>query len=256
MLFRSFDSYTPLPTDPYPEELISFFEGKPVLDERKLRSQIESCRACGPHVQPAPRFGLGNTQRPWLMIVGQNPPSEPGRCLHGGWMLHYQSPEWEAKKGSHEKLLSRLLQHLDVPLSNCYVTQSVKCPTEENAVPHFYGCAQQCAGRFLLYELEYIQPHLVLTFGYQAGRVVADCFGALTRRCDLQHSNFPCRSYGDYKFKQAVMGYAQVVEAPHPSLVNRFIYEKEWMDGIKAALNQANGADRLSTVATQANGVK
>ena len=214
-------------------------------DLAAYRAAVVACRAChgnksigGEWLLPAPRHGLGPSVAPVeLMVVGQNPPAAAERCLHGGWMFHYQGPEWEARKERHERQMAELLTAVGSTPKNTWVTQAVKCPTVKNQLP-YHGTLEACARRFLTVEYEALQPRAVLL----VGGVAQQAFLEVTDRrwfhpeeppapvnpqsgmTDLNGPEdfLPIPTFEGVKIRYYVTRYANVVKIPHVSNAWRF----------------------------------
>lgn len=220
----------------------------PAESRHLLRERIPACRACagdkGNVTLPTPRFGLGPLHRPRLMIVGQNPPVDPARCLHGGWMLHYGDAAHEKVKGTHEQLVYELVSRLDLLPSEVYVTQAIKCPTIANSTPQL-ACRLRCPMTYLQFEVRDIQPQAILALGSVAQMAVEDVFRHRTsgkgdpRPCGEQIMAWQCHTRDGVKVAYPVVNHAHIVDAPHPSVVHRFITKDSWFRAIGDALTFA-----------------
>ena len=180
---------------------------------------------------------------PALMIVGQNPPTDPVRCMHGAWLLHYMS----VTKGPHEELVARLVTSLSLAPMDVYATQAVKCPTLNNSQPS-REVGEHCRTKFLQRELQAVQPKVLLAFGVFAQDQVALCFDHAVCHPDerdraIQQGQDRGTAYHTFKLVSTaptcryyqVRTYANVIEAPHPSVVGRFVTEESWLAGIQGA---------------------
>lgn len=230
----------------------------PIKTRRAFREKQLACKMCVNARPPSwgkttkiiasPRHGTGpmdGTAK--LMIIGQNPPLDPARCLHGAWMLHYRTPEFEKDKGSHEKLVDELVSQrlgLDV-MKEVYATQVVKCPTYENATPQCFE-ATACTRQWLRTEFMLVRPAAVLAFGVEArmaslGHFYGDHGLTLPSGKRETYSNeweipfsVPLTPVGNaHPTKVEVRGH--VILAPHPSQVDRFIVRSSWLAGIAKA---------------------
>lgn len=207
------------------------------LDSRnELRRRIAACTLCpAGQVLRAPRFALGPCDHPKLMIIGQNPPADLSRAMHGGWLLHYPNQE----KGPHEQLLYDLVSYLDLLPSEVYVTQAVKCPTPNNVTPN-WSCKETCIGNYLQWEIRDVKPRVILALGVEAQRV----FDAQVRLEKQEQGSFffrtlpPKGNSSDYFSVSWNSGKA--ISAPHPSVVGRFIERKDWIEAIADAVTAAS----------------
>lgn len=207
------------------------------MDITSYRASVSACRRC-PSVCAAPRFGTGKLGVASVAIVGQNPPVDKDRCLHGAWMLHYQGEAWDAKKRSHEKLMLELVTYLGLTIDDVWATNATKCPTFDNSMPYYWETAHPCMMKFLRVELEAVQPRVVLAFGYQTGRLVADAYNAMEKRMAWLTGEWPTVSTGLSR-KSPVMGWKHVLECPHPSIVDRFITKESWLEAIRQGFEVA-----------------
>lgn len=212
-----------------------------------LRSLIPACRKCGPAVLPAPRFGTGQHVRPRLMLVGQNPPADPDRCLHGGWMLHYPAARACVTNNRHEQLMLDLVVHLGLdPFSDVYVTQAIKCPTVGNATPK--PEVRRACLSWLREEIALVQPQTILAFGVWAQVALVNLhtpqFRGETDERPL-HPGFmvwrPNVRDGVAPDLYEVRLWRNVVEAPHPSVVDRFVLRDSWLRCIRDGFVSAQG---------------
>ena len=225
---------TPIPFGERADEL--FTDG--AVDRAKLRAHVSGCTMCHKdrNIVPAPRYGTGYAGAK-LCIVGQNPPLDAGRAMHGAWLAHYP----DVPKGPHEKLVAEVLDMLGVQPQELFATQAMKCVTAGNETPYSWSQATPCARRFLQYELAWAKPKVILTFGAVPRAVVRDllCLGQteLLRAAMLDSDVQTWRMTSTYdRMPPAwVERYGTLVCAPHPSIVHRFITKARWMEAIKEA---------------------
>lgn len=217
------------------------------MDIPQYRAEVSACRLCSASsvVCCTPRFATGKATAT-VAFVGQNPPIDKDRCLHGAWMLHYKGEKYDSLRRSHERLMLELVEHLGITTEDIWATQASKCPTWENVMP-YYDTAWTCAKRYLQRELAYARPKVVLAFGYQTGRLVADCYDSMLNRTQLHTGSWPCKVIGSTR-PSAVHGWAHVLECPHPSIVDRFITKDSWLAAIKLgyAVAQTQNAPKLA----------
>lgn len=205
-----------------------------------------------------PRYGTGNRDHAPLMLIGQNPPQDPVRGLHGAWMLHYTGPGWDEKKGPHELLVLDLVTHLGLTIQDVWATQAVKCPTEGNERPSYF-LTRNCQQQFLENEVREVDPKVIIAFGSLAQVALSDCFDR--RKCRPENQERQERfavSTGYWARRWTIKGvgsspaqevhqYTNIVYAPHPSTVGRFIDKFSWRDAIKQAYLMAQGERRMDT---------
>jgi uracil-DNA glycosylase family 4 len=228
---------------------------QPHLDRAILRERIGKCRFCNSGVNEwkaekrgyescgvvfeAPRYGTGVAGAK-LMIVGQNPPQDPERCLHGGWMFHYP----DDKKGPHELLVQRLTRYLGLVPMEVYVTQAVKCPTPGNQRPdvgHINNCSL-----FLQIEIRDVNPAAILCFGEVAHRAVKQAFGWRQAEAGVGYDVMFVPGLGA-SGDGMVRRIDNLLQAPHPSVVNRFLAEEAWLKAIQWGYSEAYGKPRPLT---------
>ena len=209
-------------------------------DHKDLRPLISACRRC-PNVLAAPRFGTGPVAGVKLMIVGQNPPQDPARCLHGAWMLHY--PRGDARREGHEDTMLALVDYLGLdPMKDVYTTNQTKCPTNGNKLP--YGsCVQTCIEQFLRTEVKLVNPEVLLVLGTQAHVMVrehlwdqASYLGAVMNGLRDRRNYFKVQTTSEIEYAYTTTQYANVVQAAHPSCAGRFVQRESWMNSIKQAI--------------------
>lgn len=205
------------------------------------RQAVRTCRLCpvssvlrtAPH---GPRFGLGPPDRPRLMIVGQNPPSDVTRSLHGGWMLHYTSPEYVALKQRSELLVADLVALLGLAPAEVYVTQAVKCATHGN-LQMMASVERNCWQTHLRAEVTAVAPAFVLVFGSVTAGIMHDS-GLLPSR--VGGPSGPCsptvarHHYRDVDptdgcKPQAGVRVGRFANVPHPQVVGRFLDRESWL---------------------------
>lgn len=200
------------------------------FDHAFLRRRIVDCRKCA-GVFAAPRFGTGEMSdaRPDgftpLMIVGQNPPREPERCLHGAWMLHYRDAQSLAKKEAHELLVERAVKALGLTHKDVYATQAIKCPTAANTQPG-HDALMKCSP-FLDLEIRECHPQVILTFGTIAHRAVREAM----EYPPGPYSTWYCEPKG-MSTEGTVRVTDNILDVPHPSRVGRFLHEESWLASI------------------------
>lgn len=218
------------------------------LSLETMRFLVSSCRKCShdksmdaptASVFETPRFGTGNRSEPKLMVVGQNPPRDVDRCLHGAWMLHYNTPEYMSKKGPHELLVLELLSYLKVSTADLYATQAVKCPTANNAQIEWGNI--RCCNEHLASEIRDVRPMVILAFGTRTRWAVEACFvhsGPIKAR--------KVEPVGQ-SIEAEVITSDNVIYAPHPSKVGRFIHKASWFKEILASYMEARDQPRRRT---------
>jgi len=210
-------------------------------------AQQFACRACQgkEDVLFAPRKGTG-PERPKLMLVGQNPPTDKERSMHGAWLLHYPT----IARGPHEDLMYELIEYIGYRRSEVWATQAVKCPTPSNQAPT-RSCALRCAQKWLRWEIYRALPSVILAMGDSAHDgvmwammgnpflnpvfEVAHCepvgrsFYTAVRRWHHRQEWLHMRLHGTETSEWS----CRIVHAPHPSKVTRFINKQSWLDLIK-----------------------
>lgn len=196
-----------------------------------FKKDLLDCRACvslaghpgSKDILCAPRLPTGRKVRPALAIVGQNPPEQEERRLHGAWMLHYSDA---FKKGPAERLVADLLQYLHFTPAEVYATQTVKCATNCNFTPH-RDLTHLCARTFLLREVKEVQPNILLVFGREPIQLFVE-------RGWVQGEPQSFRIYEEQgPSPHSTYRWEHVISAPHPSHVGRFIKPVEaWMKAI------------------------
>ena len=216
------------------------------LQVGEYRKLVTDCRACTqrPSTQaptcpvfPAPRFGTGPYKDADLMIVGQNPPREPERCLHGAWMIHY--PNLAECRGPHELLVLELIEYLGLTPAQVFATQAMKCPTPGNSRPE-QGNIDHCKS-FLAGEIRDVNPKVILAFGRMARRTVEMCIPI-----QYQLTTLPVQKVGE-SMESAVQYSDNIIYAPHPSMVDRFLYRESWFFNIRHAWNAVKDHPRPDT---------
>lgn len=132
-----------------------------ILDIIGLLSEAEkdclACKYCGIGIGKKDGmdrhvFGNGCAKNP-IMIVGQNPGYDEIKARRGFI-------------GRAGKELDRLLEHAGIKRDDCYITNAVKCYTDENATPtdeYISNCK-----RILEREIEILHPRLIITLGKPA----------------------------------------------------------------------------------------
>lgn len=207
---------------------------RPITDWPAWRAQVQACRRCT-GVLPTPRYGTGPRDRPVLAVVGQNPPQDPARGLHGGWMLHYDGPEYDRLRERSEWLLRSLVARLGLTTREVYVTQATKCPTAGNNTPQG-RCQTVCRDQWLRPELLSVHPQMILALGLGAGHMTyetaVDLYGVTGAT--------PCTLYDVEGVNSSVLvqqGFRQGgwLRFPHPQVVGRFLSEESWLDQIQRA---------------------
>lgn len=203
----------------------------------RYRDLISSCTRCdkraGCNTLRAPRFGLGRRTtkraRCRLMLVGQNPPTDPLRSKHGAWMLGYPNTDL----GAHEHLVWALLEYLDLKHEEVWATQAVKCPTPGN-VPPSPDAIRACLPH-LTNELRDVDPEVILGFGQWTEFAVHE---AVSHRILTPWTQLLVQPVGR-AVEQHVRVHDYFVFAPHPSTVVRFLDRQSWIDQIKAGIELA-----------------
>jgi uracil-DNA glycosylase family 4 len=217
--------------------MIRLFSRLPqVLTKQELVDRVTGCRACegrgfGNNLMVgAPRYGTGPLDAK-LMIVGQNPPTDPERGLHGAWLIHYPSKS----KGPHELLIAELIERLGLTTKQVYATQVVKCQTRNNEEPH-HRIADVCATRHLHCEARDVRPEVIICFGTLAGDTAGNVLpGMIGLRRDVWVNLVVIGATPTERASR----YANVVFAPHPSKVGRFVDRESWLTTICELYNQA-----------------
>lgn len=257
-------------------------------DRDTYLAQALSCTACtgmptnpyyGRPFTPSPRYptgcGVGVKSwgsRPKLMIVGQNPPDDPNRALHGAWMLHYKGEKYDELRGPAEQLVSEVVAYLGLDLSEVYAGQAFRCPTVKNIEPQ-PNYIQLCAYKHLLPDVRRLRPEVILSFGHVADSALSqygsspylDCPVRREWRVEGRHSrnmtwvrtfrqrictlpiegllnlNSEDWSQRDEFYNRPDADIFERVAAPHPSFARRFLVKDQWLATIKEAYQHVLG---------------
>ena len=213
-----------------------------IEDYRDTVLNCKTCRGCVGIVN-TPRFGTGCRVEADLMIVGQNPPVDPVRGLHGAFLLHYKD---ESIRGPHEKLVHDLVSSLGLTTKQVWATQATKCPTVANTPVPLY-VAKCCAGSFLEQEIRDVNPKVIICFGQQVERVVGDLFRySIGERPERYDQSYPVITNGDTPLK-LVRRSGSIIAVPHPSTVGRFVNRQSWIDSIRDSYLDAMRFRRAET---------
>lgn len=216
----------------------------------QLRELIDSCRSCkDPSLHRAPRHGTGCMTpgiRCQLMVVGQNPPQDPDRCLHGAWMLHF--PNKKHLLGQHELLVHELVDSFGWPRVEIFATQGVKCPTINNKPIPRGVCQSTCAKRYLRQEINLLQPPRILAFGdvaHESVMMALDSNPSQATRASVRYVQ-PVGSSVDgvirvweyerwdrWENESSGAVSIRIIHAPHPSRVGRFLNREQWLGMIR-----------------------
>jgi uracil-DNA glycosylase family 4 len=172
------------------------------------------------------------------MILGQNPPQDPVRGLHGAYLLHYKD---ESIRGPHEKLVHRLVAHLGLETKQVYATQTVKCQTPDNAIPGM-DVAKLCSIKYLVREIADVNPLVILAFGDIAWRTLNERFPISDNECET----FIIKPVGGSCDIDA-RRWGMMIKAPHPSTVVRFCQEDDWLKQIGEQYEKAKLCPRPLT---------
>ena len=116
------------------------------------------CKDTGENYHPVPRYGTGSKAD--LMIINGVPPQDPMRSLHGAFMIHYKNPA----DGWVEKIVRDLILE-EFNGRPIWATNAVKCPTYNDADPMRLGMQNRCANKWLKWEIDEINPTIIITFG-------------------------------------------------------------------------------------------
>lgn len=117
----------------------------------------ESCKTCPLHGAPGIVWGKGPTNAK-MMMVGEAPGEDEAAAL-------------EPFVGGSGRVLNALLAHAEVKRSECFVTNVVKCrPTAKGAGGRIVNRQPteteiRCCAKFLLSELESVNPNVVVALG-------------------------------------------------------------------------------------------
>lgn len=214
----------------------------------EYRSAVSRCTHCQnfksqDDIMVNPRYGAGAYDHAKLMIIGQNPPADPVRRLHGAWMLHYSA----LPKGPSEELVAQLVGALGLVPKEVWGTQVFKCATVKNVVPHRY-LATRCAHQFLRHEITQTQPAAILCFGLTVRMVLEDLDLVPRDDSELYSSSLPSEVWQNYVIPTDGNWYirpprvrtcGRFIFAPHPSHARRFLQPLQgWIDTIKLAYDR------------------
>ena len=145
-------------------------------------------------------------------------------------MLHYLDEPTRAKRGPHELLVAELLVKLGLGTGDVYGTQAVKCPTPANSIPG-YGNMMNCL-HHLDTEIRDVNPKVILSFGDLTHRAVMEAMGYFfTTAC---YQTWYVEPIGAC-IESTVKSVNNIINAPHPSKVGRFINKDSWFSSILEA---------------------
>lgn len=132
----------------------------------ELRNYIEECKNCPLHENRTNVvFGAGN-QEAELMFIGEAPGSE-------------EDSQGEPFVGAAGKLLTKIINSIDLSRDDVYITNVVKCRPPENRNPKADEI-EHCMP-FLLRQLEIIEPEIICTLGAVATHALLDTDEGITK---------------------------------------------------------------------------
>ena len=209
-----------------------------MLTPQEDKARISNCDAC-PLSTPAyrrfqaPRYGLGCRITPDLMIIRNQPPRSPDRCLHGAYMVHYPAA-FDERREYVDHLVSTLMhQVLGLPSSRVFATSGVKCPLHHDVAPP-RSLTQKCGATHLAREVWSTKPRIILCLGQVASEALGSQMGH--PKVGDKHYKVWQIEGANHSTLTACRTYGNVIEAPSPEwAVERFDSIDEWCATIKEA---------------------
>ncbi len=115
-------------------------------DIANCTQMISECNSC-PHRQP-PKFGIGTTDHPFILIICDGNSSDPSRPM----------------EETEESLLGKMLQAIKIKPGQIFVTNIIKCNTDDNKPSTQVEMAANCLSH-TRQQIRLMQPSMICTMG-------------------------------------------------------------------------------------------
>src|SRR4030043_576232 len=127
----------------------------PTLDE--IRKELGDCKRCKLHrARTTIVFGEGN-KKAKLMFIGEGP----------GYDEDVQGRPFVGRAG---QLLTKIIQSINLPREEVYITNIIKCRPPQNRNPE--PDEIECCNPFLLKQINAIQPQIICALGTFAAQTL------------------------------------------------------------------------------------
>lgn len=122
-------------------------------DVENCREGISRCSSC-PHRTP-PKFGVGAVDHPFIFIISDRNSSDPSRPMEEG----------------EESLLGKMLQAIKIKPHQIFVTNIVKCKSENTDPAYQKEMATNCLSH-TRQQIRIMQPAMICTMGQLSSQTV------------------------------------------------------------------------------------